>query len=454
MSMTQKLDKIGRFEIGSKVLKGEPSMTSKNEWENHPRVSVFTKKDKKEKIVEGVTPEKLERRRFRSEKPYLPRGFYFNTEASRDAVLHFVHGMGDDNPLFIDEEYASKSKYGQTVAPPCYLYTIQWVAPGSGMSGVHAWYSGGEWEWYRPIFLGDKFRTVCVLRELVEKKGRMTGGRDIYIDYTEVIYINQRDEIVGKERQHTVWAGRDESGSAGKYRDIGKPKYSKEDWIRILDTYANEEQRGNEPRYWEDVEVGEEMRPMIKGPLSVRDELAWIMGGGSPFFKAHKLEYEFEQRHPSALEYVETEEADTPGDVPELVHILNPFAKVIGVERAYDYGCQRMSWLCNFFTNWMGDDAFLWKMNGDLRAFNQVGDLTTFEGKVIKKYIEDGKCCVDIEAWAKNQRDEWSIPARISTVVLPSREHGPAVLPDPAPSLIGDVKRARPLDDMIKEGVI
>ena len=35
------------------------------------------------------------------------------------------------------------------------------------------------------------------------------------------------------------------------------------------------------------------------------------------------------------------------------------FAGKHGVERAYDYGNQRMSWLCNFFTNWMGDDAFL-----------------------------------------------------------------------------------------------
>ena len=103
-----------------------------------------------------------------------------------------------------------------------------------------------------------------------------------------------------------------------------------------------------------------------------------------------KIQYDFEERHPRTLEYVETEEADTPGDIPELVHILNKFAQKIGVERAYDYGNQRMSWLCNLFTNWMGDDGFLWKMTGDLRAFNLMGDITTFEGKVANKYIDDG----------------------------------------------------------------
>ena len=77
------------------------------------------------------------------------------------------------------------------------------------------------------------------------------------------------------------------------------------------------------------------------------------------------------------------------------------------------------------------------------------------EGKVVKKYIDDGKCCVDIEAWAKNQKDEWSMPPHISTVILPSREHGPVTsYPDPAPKLVEEVKKARPLYEMVAEGLI
>ena len=425
-------------------------MTDEAKWQEHPRLTVTT-----EKLAlpehEEYTPEKQARRRFRANKPYYPRGVYFNTQASKDGIKHFVDGMGDTNPLFSNEEYAKKTKYGGIIAPPSYLYTIQWVSPGTGAAGIHGWYSGGEWEWYRPIFAGDEFTSVCILRDLVEKKGRMTGGGSIFIDYDDVVYMNQKGEIVGKELHHTVWAARAGSGSAGKYRATPKAVCTKEDWIKILDVYDKEELSGPEPRYWEDVQIGDKVGPMIKGPLSVRDEIAWLMGAGSPFFKAHKIEFEFERRHPKALEYVkETGEAD----VPELVHIFDTFARAIGVERAYDYGSQRMTWLCNLFTNWMGDDGFLWKMSGDLRVFNQMGDVTTFEGRVTKKYIEEGKCCVDIEAWAKNQRDEWSMPPNSSTVILPSREYGPAVYPDPAPELIEEVKRARPLDDMIREGII
>ncbi len=420
-------------------------MVSKGKWEEHARLIALKKS--KENVAtkhEQFTLEAQEKRRNRANKPFYPSSVYFNRQASKDGIRHFVNGIGDVNPLFRDEKYAKKAKYGRIIAPGSYLYTIQWLAPGGGGPGIHGWYVGGDWEWYRPIFEGDEFTVVCILRDLVEKKGKMGAGKT-WIDYGEVIYLNQENEIVGKEYHHSVVAERARADSAGKYRSIPKPFYTEEDWVRILDLYDKEELRGSEPRYWEDVQIGHRLGPMVKGPLSVRDEIAWLMGGGSPFFRAHKIEYDYEARHPRVLEYVETEEADTPGDIPELVHILNPFARAIGVERAYDYGNQRMSWLCNLFTNWMGDDGFLWRMSGELRAFNMMGDITTFEGTVTNKYVRDGKFCVDIEAWARNQRGELSMPPRTSTVILPSRHYGPVKYPDPPQELVEEIKKAKPL---------
>jgi len=429
-------------------------MTNEGKWERHARLIALGKKGEvKEDRHELFTTEAQQRRRNRADKPFYPRHIHYNRQATKDGIRHFAFGIGDNNPLFVDQNYAERSKYGSIIAPGSYLYTIEWVPQGFGGPGVHGWYAGGDWEWYRPIFAGDEFVCVCIFREMVEKQGKMGGGRT-WIEYAEVIYVNQRKEIVGKERQHTILGERGRASSAGKYRSIPKSVYTEEDWIKILDMYDAEEVRGAEPRYWEDVNIGDKIGPMIKGPLSVRDEIAFLMGAGSPYFRAHKIQYDYEARHPRVLEYVETEEADTPGDVPELVHILNPFARAIGVERAYDYGHQRMSWLCNLFTNWIGDDGFLWKMSGDLRVFNQMGDITTFEGKVLKKYVEQGKCCIDIEAWAKNQRDEFSMPAHISTVILPSREHGPVIYPNPTPELAEEILQARSLDDLIKDGLM
>ena len=299
----------------------------------HPRLTIGEGEELPEH--EDFTEEKKADRNFRKDKPFIPSSLYFNGEATLDAIRHFVNGVGDTNPIFCDPEYAKSTKYGELIAPPTFLYSVYWVPLGSGAAGVHAWYSGGDWQCYRPVYKGDSFSVVIAFRDFEEKKGRMAGGRSIYINYTDVMYINQRNELVAKELQHTVWAPRADSGDAGKYRETKAPVYTKDDWRNILEQYDNEELRGNEQRYWEDVEVGEELKTMIKGPLTVRDMIGWLMGVGSPFFRAHKIEYDFEKRHPKALEYVEeTGEAD----VPELVHIFDAFARTIGVERAYDYG--------------------------------------------------------------------------------------------------------------------
>ncbi len=419
-------------------------------WRDHPRIR--TAKDSAPPEGGPVTPEMIERRKFRMNKPFIPSSFYFNNEATADTIRHFVDGIGDTNPLFRDAAYAGKTRYGAIIAPGAFLLTNQWASTSGNFAGIHGWYSGGDWEWYGPVSAGTKLSSVNVVRELEVKRGRMAGSGNIYIDYGDIIYLNaETREILGKELYHIVMAERGAAGSAGKERGRPKQAYGAEEWRRMLEAYGREEVRGREPRYWEDVNVGDRVGPLIKGPLSVRDELVWLMGAGSPFFKAHKNEFEYEARHPRFLEYVaETGESDAP----ELVHFLDQFARAIGVERAYDYGSQRMAWLCNLFTNWMGDDGFLWKMSGDERAFNMMGDVTILEGKVVKKSIVEGRRCVDIEAWASNQRDEKTMPPRISTVILPSREGGPVVYPEPMPQLVEEARRARPLDELRAAGLI
>ncbi|MFC1962342.1 acyl dehydratase, partial [Chloroflexota bacterium] len=67
---------------------------------------------------------------------------------------------------------------------------------------------------------------------------------------------------------------------------------------------------------------------------------------------------------------------------------------------------QRSAWSANYFTNWMGDDAFLKKLHVQIRKPNFVGDTTWFRGKVAKKYEERGEHLVECEFQANNQREE------------------------------------------------
>ncbi len=118
-----------------------------------------------------VTPEGLKRREFRVNKPFIPPRHHFNYAATRDMIRHYAEIDSDSNPLFTDKEYAKKTKYGRSIAPGTFLFTCGGSGIPSGFSGIHGWYTGEEWEWYRPVLAGTKIDTVSIVRPLVIKKG-------------------------------------------------------------------------------------------------------------------------------------------------------------------------------------------------------------------------------------------------------------------------------------------
>lgn len=366
------------------------------------------------KVYEEITDEAVAELRERIGRIWKPRLPYFNISATADTIRHFCNGIGDANPLHTDPEYAQGTQYGRLAAPPCFLYSVYWAAQGRGMPGIHAWHSGDEWEFYLPVLEGDTLSYTNELKDVKIKKSEMAGTTAI--QYHDIRYYNQSGELVAKALDWCVRAGRSSSGKKGKYRDIKPATYTKEDMQRIYADYDREEIRGSTPRYWEDVSVGDELTPVVKGPLSLRDIYAWLIGAGSPFLKAHGAALAFLKRHPG-VDMIDSKTGIA--DVPELVHMEETRAQTIGIPGAYDYGCQRISWMGNLITNWMGDDGFLRKLRAELRRFNVVGDTTWLKGKVSHKYMQEDKHLVDIECWAENHREEVTMPGT-ATVELPS----------------------------------
>jgi hypothetical protein len=91
----------------------------------------------------------------------------------------------------------------------------------------------------------------------------------------------------------------------------------------------------------------------------------------------------------------------------------------------------RETWLIHLCTDWMGDDAWLWKLDCEFRRFNYVGDTQWLRGTVVRKYLAEGeRPAVDVELSCTNQRGEATTPGH-ATLLLPSRAHGPVRLPDP-----------------------
>src|SRR6187401_452566 len=98
-------------------------------------------------------------------------------EATRDNIRHYAHGIGDDNPLWCDPEYAAKTRYGRIVAPPAFVFPLNRILSGyvGGLPGVHAMWAGANLTWHKPMLRGDKFITKAWLKDLIEHNTRFAG---------------------------------------------------------------------------------------------------------------------------------------------------------------------------------------------------------------------------------------------------------------------------------------
>src|SRR6185436_13272667 len=98
----------------------------------------------------------------------------WRTEVTRDAIYHLALAIGDLSPLYLDEDYARRTRWGTLVAPPIIVQSMDTLrAVGhsglpEGLPGVHSIWTGSLYEWERPVVLGDRLKAECYLKSVVE----------------------------------------------------------------------------------------------------------------------------------------------------------------------------------------------------------------------------------------------------------------------------------------------
>jgi acyl dehydratase len=341
-------------------------------------------------------------------------------EATRDNIRHYAHGIGDDNPLWCDPDYAAKTSYGRLVAPPSFLFPLNRILSGyvGGLPGVHAMWAGANLTWHKPMLRGDEFTTKAWLKDLIKHETRFAGLaiQQIY----HVDFYNQRNELVAGGESWCFRTERDTARERGtKYAEVKQKapvSYSRDDLAKIFALYENEEVRGATPRYIEDVTVGEKLLTMVKGPMTATGFIAFAQGWGGLYIRANKLAWKQLKKHAGL---------GIPNrfgipDVPERVHWEDDLAIQVGTPAAYDYGPERTSWMSHHLTNWMGDAGFLRYLSAEIRRHNPVGDTLYMNGEVTRIFQESGEHYVEITQTAVNQDGELSVRAK-GVVRLPSR---------------------------------
>jgi len=341
-------------------------------------------------------------------------------EATRDNIRHYAHGIGDDNPLWCDPDYAAKTQYGGIVALPSFLFSTNRIISGyvGGIPGVHAMWSGADWNWHQPVRRNDEISSEAYLKELTEHDTRF-AGRAIQQTY-HVDFFNQHGDKVADADSWCFRTERDHAREKGtKYKEVRarEPRrYSDDELNEIYKLYRSEDVRGATKRYWEDVKEGDTLPTMAKGPMTVTGFIAYAQGWGGLYIRANKLAWKLIDAHPG----VGIKNRFGIPDVPERVHWEEDFALEVGAPGAYDYGPERCSWLTHHMTNWMGDDGFLRNAQCKIRRHNPEGDLLFITGRVKRKFTDGGKHLVEIEQEARNQDQELSVLGS-GIVELPSR---------------------------------
>ncbi len=350
------------------------------------------------------------------------------TQATRDAIAHFVEGIGDRNPLYRDPAYASKTRWGGLIAPPMFLFAFDNTIVAPRLPGLQWIYAGVDWTFYDVVRLGDEIRPVTTFHAQDLKTGRFSNRWLLQTGYTRY----QRPdglliaEAYGRNARTPRGAALKKEGKV-KYERRPPHRYAAQEIEAIENEILRETPRGAVPRYFEDVKVGEQLPAVVKGPLNSNDMVAFYAGamGARPYGGAHADAVHYRQRH-ADYDISDSGVKQSPGRG----HLEADVGGDIGMGGAYDSGFQRVSWGGNLVTHWMGDEGVLHKFSATLKRPNLFGDTLWWRGSVVGKRVVGDYKLVDLELHADNQRGEVTTVGT-ATVALPTRASGLVPLPIP-----------------------
>ena len=137
--------------------------------------------------------------------------------------------------------------------------------------------------------------------------------------------------------------------------------------------------------YAEDVNVGDELGPLVKGPIQ-QIQLTRYAGASGDFNPIHQDE---------------------------------EFARAAGMGGVFAHGMLSMGFVAQALTDWAGAGRVR-KLGVRFAALVRLKDVVTCRGRVVSKSSKDDVHLIELDVWAENQKGEKVVTGR-ATVALPAR---------------------------------
>ncbi len=219
-----------------------------------------------------------------------------------DTFRHVAEAYGDGNPLWCDPDYAAGTRWAGPLAPPPLVGGDTLVGEdeitsldddtrallkGDPLRGVHAFYSASAREWWAPLRPLQRVARRNALVAVLDKPSDF-AGRAVH-EWTGQVFRQVDGPLLAAQYRLMVRTERTRARERKKYDDVELARYDDDAIAAIEAQYAAERPRGAEARWWEDVAVGDEVGPLVKGPLTVTDMICWHVGMGMGLYGVRPL---------------------------------------------------------------------------------------------------------------------------------------------------------------------
>lgn len=309
------------------------------------------------------------------QKTSIDRRAVWVSEVTIDAVKHFVWGIGDNNPLWLDKAYASNSQWGEIIAPPSFAYAINETTVAPGMEGYERHYQSVDWEWFFPFKLGDLLTSESQLLE--ERPGSSPG---VIEQRGQTEFFDSSSRLIAR----SIVTCRRDNNPLPSINDRVEIRYSSDELLDIEERVISELPQGSTSRYGDELLIGDSVGTITKGPLSIMDIVAWCAGTkGAP---------------DDSSEY-------SSG----------------GLDSQSATGPQVVAWIINLVSNWMGDTGVLKRLSTDIEILPFLGSTTTISGNVVKLTRSDSGYISELSLSCYLQNNEL-IATSSALIELPNKE--------------------------------
>jgi acyl dehydratase len=120
-------------------------------------------------------------------------------EVEKGAIRKFADAIGDEDPIYYDEQAAQAAGFKTIIAPPTFLciFRPQELPDLNIQFGRVRLNGGNEYEYYQPLYAGDTITVTAKYADVNERTGRT--GKMVFV-ITELTFKNQHGEVVAKGR--------------------------------------------------------------------------------------------------------------------------------------------------------------------------------------------------------------------------------------------------------------